>query len=129
MAEPVTIQRCYKCKEPLEFEVKIGRRDQCPNCYAYLHCCYNCEHWDPGVHNECRESTAEFVRDRAEGNFCLYFTFKRLAVDDPAGQAAAQARAELDALFGSGPPKAVPKSPDEARARLDALFGGPTLKR
>ena len=121
---------CYKCKEELVFDVKIGRRDLCPNCGSYLHACFNCEYWDPNVHNECRENQGEFIRDRAQGNFCLYFTVKALEEDNFSEQDAAKAR--LDALFGGGGAgKSAPPNPfggaamskeDEARAKLEALF-------
>lgn len=117
---------CYKCKEELVFDVKIGRRDLCPNCGSYLHACFNCEFWDPNVHNECRENQGEFIRDRAQGNFCLYFTFKQMGEDNRSEQDEAKAR--LEALFGGGAKStgagsAGPLSKeDEARAKLEALF-------
>jgi len=119
--------RCYKCGEELVFEVKIGRRDMCPGCYAYLHCCYNCKYWNPDVHNQCTENQGEFIRDRAEGNFCLYFTFK--AVDDSGDDEASRAKKRLEAMFGGGPAKASPKTADEAKSRLEALFGDPKKRR
>jgi hypothetical protein len=114
--------KCYKCNEELAFDVKIGRRDMCPNCYAYLHCCKNCQFWDPSVHNECLENRAEFIRDREEGNFCLYFTFKES--DDGNVSDAEAAKAKLASLFGGGPTseRAAPQSADDAKARLEALF-------
>ena len=122
---------CYSCKEELVFDTKIGRRDMCPNCSAYLHCCLNCEHHDKNVHNECKENQGEFIRDRREGNFCLYFTFKALGEAGPSK--ADEAKNKLDALFGGGPSEGQdkpslgdfnfsPKTDDDARARLDALF-------
>ncbi|MBL6974332.1 MAG: hypothetical protein ISR64_01250 [Deltaproteobacteria bacterium] len=112
--------RCYKCKEELMFEVKIGRRDMCPSCYSYLHCCFNCKFWDPDVHNQCTEHQGEFIRDRAEGNFCLYFTFK--PIDDAGDDEADAAKEKLASLFGGSTEKASPKSADEARERLESLF-------
>jgi hypothetical protein len=114
--------RCYKCNEELLFDVKIGRRDMCPNCYAYLHCCKNCQFWDPSVHNECLENRAEFIRDREEGNFCLYFTFK--ATEEDSISQADEAKAKLAALFGGGPSaqRSAPQTADDARAKLEALF-------
>ena len=120
-ADPIF--RCYKCHEELVFDVKIGRRDMCPNCYAYLHCCFNCRFWDPSVHNECTENNAEFIRDRAEGNFCLYFTFKEEGESRASEQDDAKSR--LNALFGDGGgavTAASPKTTDDARSRLDSLF-------
>ncbi|GMV41586.1 MAG: hypothetical protein AMXMBFR64_33020 [Myxococcales bacterium] len=118
---------CYKCKEELVFEVKIGRRDTCPNCAAYLHCCFNCSYWDPNVHNQCTENQGEFIRDRAEGNFCLYFTFAQIGEDRTSEADAAKSR--LEALFGgkpggsAAPRPSAPSKEDEARARLEKLFG------
>lgn len=116
------IYRCYKCNEKLSFDVKIGRRDMCPNCYAYLHCCKNCQFWDSSVHNECTENRAEFIRDREEGNFCLYFTFKESPEDDKSE--AEKAKAGLQKLFGVAP-AAVSKAPqtaEDARKKLEELF-------
>ena len=122
---------CYNCKEELVFEVKIGRRDLCPNCGSYLHSCFNCEFWDPNVHNECRENQGEFIRDRAQGNFCLYFSFRAMREDNRSEQD--EAKSKLEALFGGGGPStSAPADPfgggspmskeDEARAKLEALF-------
>jgi hypothetical protein len=120
--------QCYKCKEELVFEVKIQRRDTCPNCDTYLHCCRNCRFWDPKAHNECVEDVGEFVRDREDANFCGNFQF-RLMDEEPGGEAD-EAKAKLNRLFGggAGKPKPTLSSPGEldreaaARARLEALF-------
>ena len=48
-------------------------RDTCPNCDADLHCCRNCRFYDPGKHNECAETQAEWVRDKVAANYCDYF--------------------------------------------------------
>ena len=112
--------RCYKCGEELVFDVKIGRRDMCPNCYAYLHCCFNCKFWNPDVHNQCTENQGEFIRDRAEGNFCLYFTFRDVL--DQGDDEATKAKAKMAAMFGGGQTKTTPRTAEDAKARLDALF-------
>lgn len=121
METPDPRYRCYHCHAELVFEVKIGRRDVCPNCGVYLHCCYNCKFWNPDVHNQCTENQGEFIRDRAEGNFCLYFTFRTIA--EEGRDEAAEARARIEAMFGGKPARpGVPRSAEEAKARLDALF-------
>ena len=119
---PDPIYKCYKCSEELHFDVKIGRRDMCPNCYAYLHCCRNCQQWDPTVHNQCLEDRAEFIRDRDEGNFCLYFSFK--AQNTEGTSEADQAKAKLEKMFGISMNKvaAAPKTEDDAKKKLEALF-------
>jgi len=121
METPEPRHKCYKCNEELVFDVKIGRRDMCPSCYAYLHCCFNCSFWDPDVHNQCRENQGEFIRDRSEGNFCLYFTFKN--IDDSGDEEEMAAREKLDKIFGgSSGQERSPRSADEARDRLENLF-------
>ena len=116
---------CYSCQEELIFDVKIGRRDMCPGCSAYLHSCYNCEYHDKNAHNQCRENQGEFIRDRTEGNFCLHFQFR--TIDDDGVSESDQAKAKLEALFGGSSKKSTPtvgspSTEDAARARLEDLF-------
>lgn len=126
--QPEVRYQCYKCQEELVFEVKIGRRDTCPNCDAYLHSCRNCRFWDPGAHNQCREVKAEYIRDREDGNFCGHFKF-RVVGEDVTSEADA-AKARLAAMFGGGAPKPAggPTAPapatqeSDARSKLEALF-------
>jgi hypothetical protein len=75
------------------------------------------------VHNQCTENQGEFIRDRAEGNFCLYFTFK--GTKDTSDDEATKAKNRLQSMFGGDVVKTTPRSADEAKARLDALFGSP----
>ncbi|MBI3072749.1 MAG: hypothetical protein HYY84_11595 [Deltaproteobacteria bacterium] len=136
---------CHKCKKEVDLDVAIGRLEPCPHCDAYLHCCLNCDFYDTGAQNECREPMAAYVRDRVEGNFCTYWRFKDTKpVDLVSAQAA---RLGLKALFGGEGPKedtrdqkdklaslfkkppapadAEPQrasDPLDAKAKLDALF-------
>ncbi len=93
---------CFHCKKPVELPsssgaVRIGFRDTCPSCHTDLHTCLNCSFYDEGSHHECRESSAEWIKDKERSNVCEYF---RAAV----GRAAAAdsktgALAALDDLF------------------------------
>lgn len=89
--------RCHGCGAPFGGE-RVGVRDVCAQCRAYLHCCRNCGFYAPGLNNDCREPMAERVADKAHANFCDHF--------HPAGDAA----------------PAAPDLPTSARAKLDALF-------
>ncbi|MGA8185577.1 MAG: hypothetical protein WB819_18275 [Terriglobia bacterium] len=75
-------------------------RDTCPNCDADLHCCRNCRFYDPGKHNECAETQAEWVRDKEASNYCGYFQPNPVLL-----------------ASGSGPGKQ-----DDAKKRFDSLF-------
>ena len=92
---------CHKCKNELVFEVKMQRRDTCPHCGADLHACKNCEHWDPGAHNQCKEHITEYIPDREAANYCTFFTFRNGAPADDDAQL--KAKAKLAALFGNKP--------------------------
>ena len=76
----------------------VGFQDSCDSCSEDLHVCLNCDHHDPSAYNECRESSAERVSQRARANRCEYFQ-----PGDQTGGAAAEQRdsslSELDQLF------------------------------
>ena len=89
---------CHKCRGEIVFEVKMQRADQCPHCAADLHCCKNCEHWDPSAYNQCKEHIAEYIPDRDAANRCTFFTFRSGAPEDNTKRVEAS-KAKLDALF------------------------------
>jgi hypothetical protein len=86
---------CHACDEAIRLE-PIGPRDVCDRCQAYLHCCKQCDFYEPGAHNDCREPQAEMIADKNAGNFCDWFR----AVPSPKRAASSHgARAALDRLF------------------------------
>lgn len=67
---------CFQCKKINEIATssgQIGRREECQFCKWDLHVCKNCEMYDPQSYNECREPSAEVVREKERANFCDYF--------------------------------------------------------
>lgn len=94
---------CFHCKNEIPIPEVSGRvsvafRESCSTCGTDLHVCLNCKHYDQGSHHECRESSAEWIRNKEKANVCEYFI--------PA------------------PPngRGSKNSPNAARAALDALF-------
>ncbi len=96
---------CHHCKKDLPVAIDGGRarvafRETCPACGSDLHVCLNCKHYDAGSHHECRESSAEWVRDKERANTCEYFA------PAPPGRAegtsAKDTLSALDALFKRG---------------------------
>ena len=65
---------CAACRVVVELPDKVGFRDTCPSCDAYLHSCVNCLHW---VDSRCSEPSAERVGDPEGINFCDWFREKR----------------------------------------------------
>lgn len=64
---------CFKCQTKLELMQGFSRREDCPKCGADIHCCYNCKFYDQGSYNECKETTADVVKEKDRANFCDYF--------------------------------------------------------
>lgn len=66
---------CYKCHKELDFSsgVKVGRQEECPHCYANLHCCKMCHFYDKTAYNECKEPMANRVLEKEKANFCDFF--------------------------------------------------------
>ncbi len=116
---------CWKCGASLEqLSLPLRRLDECRACGAELHACRLCEFFDPAVAKSCREPVAEEVKDKTRANFCDYFRPRAQAWTGRGG-GQADAKAQLDALFGETPSDRPGATPDgEARDRLAELFGG-----
>ncbi|MEM7646740.1 MAG: hypothetical protein AAF203_07525 [Pseudomonadota bacterium] len=88
---------CFSCGHKNQVSERVGRRDECSSCMADLHVCKNCRFYDPGAYNECKESSADVVREKEESNFCDFF-------EVGAGNYSASKKDELlaqaEALFG-----------------------------
>jgi hypothetical protein len=90
---------CFHCKKSLDLSPtsNVQFRDTCQNCHADLHVCRNCQFFDEGAHHECRESSAEWVRDKERGNRCEYF--KLCASHSAEANQKSAALSALDDLF------------------------------
>lgn len=92
--------RCFRCDAPIALASgeRVGFRDDCERCGSDLHVCRNCELYDAGAYNQCREPQAERVGDRERANRCEWFRPAANGVRAGATSPAA-AREALDALF------------------------------
>lgn len=88
---------CYFCKKPLGLEGKVSFRELCVHCGMDVHVCCNCNHYDPGRSNYCREPMAEKVRDIEARNTCEYFILSGQSVNTD--NEADKAKAALEDLF------------------------------
>jgi hypothetical protein len=88
---------CFNCNKELTFPGNIGRREECPFCRSDVHVCKNCEHYDPTVTTDARDTPAEAGRQTHPPNFCDYFT-PRKGSSGGIDKAAAL-RAAAEALF------------------------------
>jgi hypothetical protein len=63
---------CAFCHQEVT-AARIHIRDECPSCSRDLHICLNCEFYDAGAYQQCRESIKEPVLDKEKTNFCDFF--------------------------------------------------------
>lgn len=104
---------CHACGAPTLLSEPVPRAAECEKCHADLRSCRNCRHWNVRYNNECTETEADPVADKARRNFCEYFYYSREGFTGaPGGGAdrAAEARAQLEALFRRKP--AAPDADD-----------------
>ncbi|MCI0487018.1 MAG: hypothetical protein L0229_10500 [Blastocatellia bacterium] len=90
---------CHSCGGEIKLEGYISRSDECPHCSTDIHCCLNCEHYDPAAHNRCREPQAEWVSEREKANFCDYFMPNTLQAAGRKTSSADDVRKAFDSLF------------------------------
>ena len=98
---PDVVVRCTGCGQDYLGASLPGRRDRCESCGEDLRSCRNCNFFDPGAYNDCREPSAERVTDKTAANFCDYFRPGSSAKTDSASGDGGDgsARDELEALF------------------------------
>jgi predicted RNA-binding Zn-ribbon protein involved in translation (DUF1610 family) len=114
---------CRACGTLLAIDEPIPRDAECPGCGHDVRACVNCRHYDPRLHNSCRETEADPVEDRHRRNFCEYFQLSREPWAAASGHRAGEARKRLDQLFGGTAAK--PTSSQTAREKLEGLFKQP----
>lgn len=121
---------CWNCGKSVDdVPLPISRHANCRHCFEVLHCCRMCRYYDTNRPGQCDHERAEPPVVKESANFCDYFKptnrFERKSAD-----AAAGARANLDALFGDEGTDDVPENnephdpdpEDSARSKLDDLF-------
>jgi hypothetical protein len=96
---------CWKCGAKIEYPSgsRVLRADSCPQCDSDLHCCRNCQFYDPSKHNQCAETQAEWVGDKETANYCGYFQPNPtlLAGTSRRSSQADDAKKRFDSLFRS----------------------------
>ena len=88
---------CFSCGNKIDVVERVGIREECDKCSADLHVCKNCRFYDVTAYNECKEPSADVVREKDRANYCDYFepgggSFEKSKRDDLLAQA--------EALFG-----------------------------
>jgi len=95
------IMKCWHCGTEIDTRERVEFRASCPSCGRALHVCRNCNHYDPGYYNQCRETAAERVVDKERANFCEFFTPG--SGGSQSKSAPSTTRSQLEALFKKKP--------------------------
>lgn len=97
------VVRCARCGA-LE-SAAIGMDSQCRSCATALHCCAQCEAFDPGAVFECRQKIPARISPKDAKNSCAFFA-ARVQVERetgstpaPEGRQSSGARKAFDDLF------------------------------
>jgi hypothetical protein len=92
---------CWNCGAALDdVLLPVSRHEYCSACSEAVHCCRMCRHYAPARAGACAEDRADPPSDKETANFCDYFEPTSGAAGAEQDDAAARARARLDALFG-----------------------------
>ena len=97
-------RRCPKCDAEWNGPERIGVREECPECAAFLHTCVHCAWYDPSTQT-CTLPDVEPVRDPNMANYCDEFTMgppgSRQAAppDGSRRKGEAEARKKFEDLF------------------------------
>jgi hypothetical protein len=71
---------CRNCGRGTEVLERVGFRDTCPSCDAWLHSCVHCRFWSD---NRCTETAAEKIGDPEAANFCEWYQAKEGGSEGP----------------------------------------------
>lgn len=64
---------CAFCGSRIKLDGVVSRSAVCPKCGRDLRCCRQCKFYDPRAYNDCKEVSAERIRDKERANFCDFF--------------------------------------------------------
>lgn len=101
----------------------MRRAELCPACNADLYVCRMCGFYNTSVADACEETIATAVGNKERANYCDYFKPSARAYKGALDDAAARARAELDALFGGAASSAPSTDAARNQSELEQLFG------
>jgi len=108
--------KCWHCGADYE-DFPGGRvpfRATCESCSAWLHCCKNCQNYQPGLPNDCRIPDTESIADREASNWCEEFKLLGIGPQKTGSSHDAEKR-----LFGETD---LPSQRQDSKSKFDSLF-------
>lgn len=116
LVQHVAAARCFNCSTALPPDVDFN--GVCPKCGAELHCCKQCNYFDPSTRFQCAKPIPVRIAVKDKANECALFKPRVTVARDGVstnghGPAAAPPTT-------AAPP--VPRNADDARSAFDKLF-------
>jgi hypothetical protein len=116
LVQHVAASRCFNCSTTLPADVDFN--GVCPKCGAALHCCKECNYFDPSTRFQCAKPIPVRIAVKDKANECTLFkprvTVARDGVSTNGNSQAAHPPSP------AGPP--APRNADDARSAFDKLF-------
>ena len=116
---------CWQCGMAVNDQpLPLSTYAECRPCRAQLHCCRQCQHYNPRLRVDCDEPRAESHSEREKANFCDWFKLRREFVEPGEKAPLVNHQTELNTLFGAN--AGVTKTPSDSHTQLDDLFTAPS---
>ena len=116
---------CWNCGTSITKEPSpLSTYAECQVCRAQLHCCRQCQHFNPQLRTDCEEPMAESHSEREKANFCDWFKLRPSFSGQDEITSLVDNRAELKMLFGTN--GSIVQAPSDSRRQLDDLFAVPS---
>ena len=117
--------QCWQCKSTVTDQLlPLSTYAECRHCRAQLHCCRQCQHFNPRLRADCDEPRAESYSEREKANFCDWHKLRREFVEPSEKAPSVDHQTELNTLFGAN--AGVTETPSNSRTQLDDLFTAPS---
>ena len=117
--------QCWQCGTAVTDQpLPLSTYAECRECRAQLHCCRQCQHYNPRLRVDCDEPRAESHSEREKANFCDWFKLRREFVEPGEKAPSVNHQAELNTLFGTD--AGVTETPSNSHTQLDDLFTAPS---
>ncbi len=114
LVQHVAASRCFNCATALPADVDFS--GVCPKCSAELHCCKQCNYFDPSTRFQCVKPIPARIPIKDKANECPLFKPRVTVARDGVSSNGHPATASTP----SGPP--APRNADDARSAFDKLF-------
>jgi hypothetical protein len=118
LVQHVAASRCFNCATALAADVDFS--GVCPKCGAELHCCKQCNYFDPSTRFQCAKPIPARIAVKDKANDCALFKPRVTVARDGVATNGYAPAANGSASSSSAPP--APKNADDARSAFDKLF-------